>query len=104
MAKYLTRTGRTVHLPISDITNVLFDANLISTWVEPPAIRRPPEVDWTVGAGDMSAEVRVVGHCRTCGQTFPVFGPHLELAVWSHCGVNMKVPKDILERFFQMTK
>jgi len=103
MPKYLTREQKVVNLPVSDLLTVLQDASLIFPYVEKP-IQRESKVTWEVSEGQGECvDVRIVGRCDGCRQMFPVFS-FPEKATWSHCCVNMKIPENIIKRFYDLQK
>jgi hypothetical protein len=101
--KFLTRTGRTVNLPNSDLISVLQDIGAITPFVEVP-IQRKAVLTWEIcqSTGDVPYAF-ILGNCSGCGNKMPVLNVP-EKVQWNHCGQDPNVPKNICDRFYALQK
>jgi hypothetical protein len=105
--KFLTRNGRPVNLPNSDLISVLQDANLITAFVEPPRTIVPQTV-WNVdeGTGE-TVDCRITARCLTvgCSLNEARYNQPETFRVW-HCGIKggELAPKAIVAKFNDLKK
>lgn len=97
--KYLTRSGKEINIPQSELNIALLEANVIFPFLATLAKPKEPQTTWTVGEGPFeSPEIRITAQCASCGQVLPIFSLP-EKVRFSHCGVNEVVPPEILKQF-----
>jgi hypothetical protein len=82
-----------------DIGGYLIQAGVCVEVVPPPPAKLKPNTTWSVGAGAISREPVIHGHCTSCQQSENFLGRGAEKCTWAHCCTVESVPKDIQVQF-----